>query len=76
MVHSDDIYIIYPDASEIKVLVSVDNIRYRNRQTVTNSIPLKIKEVVENKFLSPNIDFNELSDTGIFDTFFESNTFE
>lgn len=76
MVHSDDIYIIYPDASEIKVLVSVDNIRYRNRQTVTNSIPLKIKEVVESKYLSPNIDYSELSDTGIFDMYFESNTFE
>lgn len=75
MVHSDDIYIIYPDASEVKVLVSVDNIRYRNRQTVTNSIPLKIKEVVENKYLSPNINPYELSTGGIFDASYDY-TFE
>lgn len=75
MVHSDDIYIIYPDASEIKVLVSVDNIRYRNRQTVTHSIPLKIKEIVENKYLSPNINPYELSTGGIFDAGYDY-TFE
>lgn len=53
MIKSDEAYFIYPDGIEQRCHVTVDAMRFRNRIVNPTSIPLKIRMVDDEIFVSP-----------------------
>lgn len=53
MIKSDEAYFIYPDGIEQRCHVTVDTMRFRNRIVSSTSIPLKIRMVDDEVFVSP-----------------------
>lgn len=57
MIKSDEAYFIYPDGFEQRCHVSVDTLRFRNRIMSPTSVPLKIRMVDDEVYVSPYRDF-------------------
>lgn len=57
MIKSDEAYFIYPDGFEQRCHVSVDTLRFRNRIVSPTSVPLKIRMVDDEVYVSPYRDF-------------------
>lgn len=53
MIKSDEAYFIYPDGIEQRCHITVDTMRFRNRIVSPTSIPLKIRMVDDEVFVSP-----------------------
>lgn len=76
MIKSDEIYFIYPSGSSFRCNVIAEDPKFYHRMTVPTSISLIISEIVDEEFMSPELD-NELllSGSSIFDETFDG-TFE
>ncbi|MDR0866579.1 MAG: hypothetical protein LBO74_16850 [Candidatus Symbiothrix sp.] len=71
MIKSDEIYFLCPDGDSFRCHVTAESVQYRNFMTESTSIKLKIREVTEEEFSMPKIEFSD--DSGIFyDTFDET----
>jgi hypothetical protein len=72
MIKSDEIYCINSDGFSFRCHVTAENAQYRNFMKEPTSIPLKIREVLEEEFSMPEIKFDSEFDQIFGDTFDET----
>lgn len=75
LIKSSEVYFLFPNGDSFRCHVTSDNIEFYHRMIVPTSIPLTVREVTDEEFYTPVVDFSIASDTGIFDDTFDD-TFE
>jgi hypothetical protein len=59
MIQSDEIYFSYPDGNSFRCHVKADSAQYRQFMTEPTSVGLKIREVLEENYSTPELEFDE-----------------
>lgn len=70
LIKSPEIYFIYPNGEAFRCHVACESYKYFHQMVAPASIPLTVREVSDERFYTPKVDFN-LFDDGIFDDDFD-----
>lgn len=75
LIRSDKSFLIFPDGTTVECLVSAEEIRFGEQLVTPGSIPLTVKLLFDESFVTPNITADIIEGEGIFDDSFDD-TFE